>query len=185
MAEQALLVQHAQSSASAPRTGHLQSNIGSRGSPEWKAAVAMTLKSLNLSRRVLGADHQETFRWMSKLADAVQPGDAGLALRLHRFTAGRAADALGTKHPRTLFCRHHLGICLYETGETEAGLDLLREVLDRREQALGPGHPDTTATARALVRRLDPEEGTQAVVSLFRRRWNGTSRNTVQTIRER
>ena len=168
MAEQALVVQHAPPKPGARATKDPRSNGVPPGTPGWKATVATTLRSLDLSRRVLGVNHQETFRWMSKLADAVKPADAGLALKLHRFTATHAADALGVKHPRTQFCRHYLAICLHETGETEAAMDMLREVLDRRERALGPEHPDTLATAKALARYLDANEGSQSVVHLFR-----------------
>ncbi len=94
MAEQALLVQHAPPGSGTRASKDPQSNVVAPGIPGWKATVATTLRSLDLSRRVLGAEHQETFRWMSKLAIAVQPAEAALALKLHRFTAARAADAL-------------------------------------------------------------------------------------------
>ena len=77
MAEQALLVQLAAPKSGRARLRGSTVNVIPPGSPGWKVTVAATLKSLDLSRRVLGAEHQETFRWMSLLAVAVQPATLG------------------------------------------------------------------------------------------------------------
>ena len=47
---------------------------------------------------------------------------------------------------------NNLAVLLFEAGDRESALRLLRECLLGRRKALGENHPDTVATAELLTR---------------------------------
>jgi Tetratricopeptide repeat len=163
--EQALMVQ-----ATSPRIDVRMASVFathrsvSRG-PSWKATLAAALRTLDLSRRILGTEHQDSFRWMSNVAVSLLPGDAALALKLHRWTVATACDVLGSRHPRTLYCQHNLALSLYAYGAKDEALALLREVAENRELTLGPDHPHTRISLAALDRHRKARDGTVVLIN--------------------
>jgi hypothetical protein len=57
---------------------------------------------------------------------------------------------LGEEHPDTLTTMKNLGVLLFEAGDLESAIPLLRESLAGRRKILGENHPDTIATAELL-----------------------------------
>jgi hypothetical protein len=58
---------------------------------------------------------------------------------------------LGDRHPNTLKTMSNLALTLFEAGDREDGLRLLRKCLAGRCEVLGENHSDTIATAKLLT----------------------------------
>jgi serine/threonine protein kinase/tetratricopeptide (TPR) repeat protein len=58
---------------------------------------------------------------------------------------------LGTDHPETLRCSHHLARCYHDLGRYPEALQLCEETLARRRAVLGPDHPDTLESMNGLA----------------------------------
>lgn len=78
-------------------------------------------------------------------------GDFAAAADAYRDVQGPMEEVLGVSHEVTLGNLHHWGVLLSDQGQQAAAVHLLEQVLDSRRQALGPDHPDTQETAKALL----------------------------------
>jgi tetratricopeptide (TPR) repeat protein len=105
-------------------------------------AIPLIRECLAAQRRVLGATHNHTLISMNNRAHAlVKRGEWSEAKAL----LSEALDARGKLGPVTELVPNttNLAQCLHAEGDLEAADRLLRELLDRVIQALGPDHQET------------------------------------------
>ncbi len=68
--------------------------------------------------------------------------------------AAEAYELAGGDEAALLVARHNLGVALVATGELDEAERVLRGVIARRAELLGPGHPDVGTTRRELCHAL-------------------------------
>lgn len=118
-----------------------------------------TLRQIIAVQPEIGASHIQVLAPINNLAYLLmnqQRYDAANA-EFARLIA-RAETEIGTGHPLYGVFESNQGCCLVEAGQVEAGIDVLREAVDRLNATLGPEHPRTVAT----VKRLDDAQAAAA-----------------------
>ena len=104
-------------------------------------ARALQEGALEVSRRLLGADHPATLRAMGNLASALQAqGDLGRARALQERVLELSRRVLGEGHPDTSISVSELLTTLWKLEETDEAWTLLRQhllwLLDRDPNSL-------------------------------------------------
>jgi eukaryotic-like serine/threonine-protein kinase len=107
-------------------------------------AQSLFADAIDIRRRVLGPEHPETLRSMSKLAGALrEQGRYPEAEKLQRETLDILRRVLGPEHPDTLASLSQLAAILYYEARYGEAEKLGREALDAERRVLGPEYPDT------------------------------------------
>ena len=124
-----------------------------RVSRRYNRAIRLHQQALAERERTLGADHPDTLRSCTGLANSFYAaGHFDVALDLFRETLERRTKTLGPEHSDTLRSRGSLGNCYHAMGDYETAARMHRETLDLRERILGPDHPSTQASRANLAK---------------------------------
>lgn len=118
---------------------------------EWEKAEELALEVIGkLSERV-GSKHYNTLVEKSKLADIYfNQGSVDLADTLRDAVLWDAIGNLGQNHPFVLDCMQETAITQRHQSRTTEGIDLMVQVVSRRERVLGPFHDDTLISLQTL-----------------------------------
>jgi tetratricopeptide (TPR) repeat protein len=101
-------------------------------------------RSLELWRRVLGPDAQDTLVAMNELALLLhERGDYAGAERLFTEALESRRRVWGAEHPETLRVMDSLALTLKKRGRWQDAERLVREALDGRRKVRGRDHPET------------------------------------------
>ena len=143
---------------------NLASVLRRRG--EFSEAARIHCETLEVRRRVLGAEHTDTLASACNLANAlVEQGKLLQAVELHRQTLEARRRVLGPEHPDTLVSQNNLGCAVGLHSESlpqeEAAARTFREALEVSTRVRGAEHPDTGVFARNLATVLRPPENTE------------------------
>lgn len=123
------------------------------------AAFALLVQTTAHLRRVLGPRHPDTLRAAGDLSNA--RSRLGLSRDVIKAVAAELTylrGALGPDHPQVLRTACALGVAQRDGLRPARAVDLLIETLDRCEQALGGGHPDTGHVRDELIEACDVAE---------------------------
>ncbi|MCJ1475861.1 hypothetical protein MMC13_004525 [Lambiella insularis] len=119
------------------------------GKPE--EAVVLLRQNLDLSTRVLGADHLITINDQENLSDCLSElGEYKEAVSLDRKTL-QARAKVDPKDPSTLATQDSLANNLAQLGNYDEAIELNRKTLASREAVLGKSHNDTVETRQNLA----------------------------------
>ncbi len=131
-------------------TGKFASDRGDLGS-----AKLLLQLSIEISKRVLGAEHRNTLMSRSNLAcTLLYLGDLDGAKRLEEQTLELSQRVLGEEHPGTSTSRSNLAEILRALGDPAAAKKLQEQVLETRERVLGAEHFETLAARNNLTETL-------------------------------
>jgi tetratricopeptide (TPR) repeat protein len=115
-------------------------------------AESLFRESLDLARRVLGADDQQTINlWFSTALLLERKGKLVEAEAILRRVVEQRKTARGPDHPSTLGALNRLGVVLKEQEKFEEAEALLRRALDAQRRVLGEEHEGTLSSMEALV----------------------------------
>jgi len=107
-----------------------------------------------------GADHPETLRYRSSLANChYAAGDTARAIGMFRELYEARLSVLGAEHPDTMRSRGSLANALHSAGRWRDAEELHRRNAGDREAVLGIDHPSTQASVRNLGRAMGPWDG--------------------------
>jgi tetratricopeptide (TPR) repeat protein len=108
---------------------------------------------------MLGPDHLRTLwtRQQIALMVAAQGDLVGAANQLHEVVEKRQLQI--PDHPDTLEARHQLAEILVVKGKKREALNEFRDVLAAKTRVLGPDHPSTVRTARAIESMSGDQDG--------------------------
>ena len=102
-------------------------------------------------KRVLGAEHPDTLRSASNLAESLsKQGKYVDAERIEREVLEGRKRVLGAEHPDTLASANNLATSLSRQGKYTEAERMLLATLASLQRVLGPAHPNTLKTARRL-----------------------------------
>jgi hypothetical protein len=101
-------------------------------------AKTLLMKVLDVTRDVMGKQHPR------------YSGDLAGVRNLQEIVLPARIRVLGMEHPETLTSIGNLGATLIQTGQTQAGLEMVHQVYEGRRKILGEDHPETIAAARIL-----------------------------------
>ena len=108
--------------------------------------------ALELSRRSLGPESQETLRTVSLLGRlAYRQGQYAESERLFQQNLAVQRRVLGPKHPDTLYSMTNLGVAYEWEGKYKQAEPLLTQALELERRFLGPENPDTLNAMNALA----------------------------------
>jgi non-specific serine/threonine protein kinase/serine/threonine-protein kinase len=100
--------------------------------------------AIDIRRRVLGSEHPDTLRSMSRLSgDLRQQGHYAEAAKLERETLDIQRRVLGPEHPDTLASMSQLASTLYNEARYGEAEKLGLQALAAQRRVLGSEHPDT------------------------------------------
>jgi hypothetical protein len=129
----------------------------------YSTARALQEEVLQVSRRVLGAEHPNTLTAMSNLAQSLSAqGDMAGARALEEEVLQVRRRVLGAQHPNTLTAMNNLAHSLRAQGEVAGARALQEEVLQVRRRVLGAEHPNTSIAAWNLFMTLRETEHASA-----------------------
>ncbi len=112
-------------------------------------------RSLEIRRRVLGAENPETLDSMNDLAGTLwREGRFAEAAKLSRETLETSRRVLGPDQHETLKAMNILAVDLDEWGRYAEAEKLERETLDLQRRVLGPENPDTINSMNNLANTL-------------------------------
>ncbi len=132
-------------------------------------ADSLFARAVEIRRRVLGAEHPDTLRSMSSLANTLwSEGRYAEAEKLEREALGIQRRVLGPEHPDTLTSINNLANILDDQGHYAEAEKLNRQVVDIRRHMLGPEHRDTLNSMNDLGNVLQREGRLQEAESLQR-----------------
>ena len=123
---------------------------------EYKAADSMFQQHFNLTKRILGSEHQETLRSMAFVAfiQFFYKGQFSEGEESYRTTLELRERALGLDHPDTLTGMANLGLMLRRQGKRVAAVEMHRKALMHQQKLLGYQHPDTLVSLDYLSQAL-------------------------------
>jgi len=132
-------------------------------------AHSLQQKSLEIRRRVLGAEHHDTLESMNSLAVLLlEEGQYAEAEKLDRETLDIRRRALGPEHPDTRNSMINLASVLENEGHYAEAEKLDRETLDIRRRAVGPEDPTTLSSTDGLAAVLWSEGRYAEAEKLYR-----------------
>lgn len=121
---------------------------------------------LEVRERTLGPQHSNTLRAKANLADVIRrQGRLTDSEQMLKNLVDQYHISFGRDDPHTLKARCQLAHVLAQQGDETRVRQAeahLREVVSRREQKLGPSHPDTLAAVGRLASVLDTNNPRQA-----------------------
>jgi len=118
-------------------------------SPKLKPLARQTL---DLQRRVLGPEHEDTQWTLHNLGVTLRAtGHRDEAEKLFRQTMAVRQRTLGPDHPDTLGSMEELAVTLDELHRYPEAADLYRKTIDAQRRILGPNHPVTASTKYNLA----------------------------------
>jgi tetratricopeptide (TPR) repeat protein len=121
-------------------------------------ALLLEQRSMEIRKRVLGPENEDTLRSMYQVAwDVERQGHYAEAEKLERETLEVQRRVLGPEHPDTLRTMSTLGEFLFEDGHDAEAEALQRAALDGRRRVLGPEHAETISSMGDLGLVLDFE----------------------------
>ena len=123
--------------------------------------VPLLRRSLEVNKRVLGAEHPNTLTAMGELAVLLESkGAYDEAEPLYRRALEARERLLGAEHPSTLNSLNNLALLLHSKGAYDEAEPLYRRALEGRERVLGAEHPHTKNT-RANLEALLKAKGSK------------------------
>lgn len=112
---------------------------------------AMLVRTLEQSRKALGANHPVTLQTMSTLAGLYQFNrQFTKAEPLYRDALARLQHKLGPEHPETLQVMNDLALLQRTAGKYQEAESLLQQVIAAREKIFGPNHVKTLESVGVL-----------------------------------
>ncbi|KAH7123000.1 hypothetical protein EDB81DRAFT_913094 [Dactylonectria macrodidyma] len=124
----------------------------------YQHAGLLLQRSVDMSEKVLGREHQSTLTSMNNLAlTLLEQGKYEDAEKTHRKTLELMEQVLGKEHQSTLTSMNNLALTLLEQGKYEDAEKTHRKTLELREQALGKEHPDTLTSMNNLALALQKQ----------------------------
>jgi len=133
--------------------GQVYDNLGL-----YARAQTLLQQSVDIRRRVLGAESPDTLRSMSDLSRTLDhEGHYAEAETLIRQTLEIERRVLGPQHPDTVWSISNLGISLTRDGRFGEAEKLLREALDTRRHMFGLEDPQTLVSMSNLAAVLADE----------------------------
>ena len=124
---------------------------------------------LEVSNRVLGADHPDTLQSRNDLALALQEqGKWQEAEEIHGEVLEVRSCVLGANHPYTLRSLSNLVGAFAEQGYWQEAEKMLRKVLEMRGRVLGADHPDTLQSWNNLALALQRQGKWQEAEKMHR-----------------
>ncbi|MFI0879613.1 FxSxx-COOH system tetratricopeptide repeat protein [Streptomyces parvus] len=122
----------------------------------------------DLSPRILGPEHPDTFQARTYLAHAYwQAGRTDEATTLQEDVLANLEIILGPEHPDTLTARNNLASTYWQAGRTDEATTLQEDVLANLEIILGPKHPDTLTARNNLASTYRQAGRTTEATTLF------------------
>ncbi|KAJ7245234.1 hypothetical protein C8J57DRAFT_1190944 [Mycena rebaudengoi] len=121
---------------------------------------------------ILGSEHPETLRVMSRLAATYwKLGKFTDSLELDVAVLQKRQQIFGPEHPKTLDAMSNLAVTYHSLGKLTEAEELDVAVLEKKKQILGPEHPETlaamsdlAATYHSLGKLTDAEQLTVMVL---------------------
>jgi hypothetical protein len=115
-------------------------------------AALLQRRALDLKRKLLGSEHQETLRSMDNFALSVgAQGRVAEAEALHRQTHEIRKRVLGPEHPDTLHCMVSLAMAIRDQGRAAEAEARHWQAHEIRKRVLGPEHRDTLLSMVSLA----------------------------------
>ena len=150
----------------------LQANVSwylyTRG--DYTSAELIARRSLALSEKALGQEHQSTLGTMGILA--VVLGSQGRyedAEAINQRTVKLNEEVLGQEHPHTLGSMSNLASVLHSQGRYEEAEAMDRRTLELRNKTLGQEHPETLTSMSNLAMMLYNQGKYEEAEALSRR----------------
>jgi tetratricopeptide (TPR) repeat protein len=117
----------------------------------YKEAESLYLERLEIQRRALGEEHQDTLASMSDLASMYcEQGQYDKVEPLLTKVLEISRRVLGEEHPDTLLSMNNLGALYQNQGRYNEAEPLLTKALEGRRRVLGEEHPDTVYSMTGL-----------------------------------
>ncbi|HQR08354.1 MAG TPA: serine/threonine-protein kinase [Gemmatales bacterium] len=119
---------------------------------EYPSTIGLFLGARQTFTTKLGANHPDTLRIMTNLAEAyARDGKLDLTLPLKEETLKLMKAELGADHPDTLMSMNNLASSYQDAGKLDKALGLYKETLNLRKAKLGADHPDTLRSMNNLA----------------------------------
>lgn len=113
----------------------------------------------------MGSKHYNTLVEKFKLADIyVNQGSVDLADTLRDAVLWDAIGNLGQNHPFVLDCMQETANTHRRQNRTTEGIDLMVQVVSRRERVLGPFHDDTLMSLQTLCDWCEKDEAIEMLL---------------------
>jgi tetratricopeptide (TPR) repeat protein len=120
---------------------------------DWKHVEQLEVQVLEMSKKLLGAEHPDTLRSMGNLARTyADQGKLNEAEQLENQVLDMSKKLLGAEHPDTLRSQANLARTYGDQGKLNEAEQLEIQVLDIRKKLLGLEHPDTLISMGNLAR---------------------------------
>jgi serine/threonine protein kinase len=132
----------------------LRQTIGTayRNVVEFPSAAQQFERALELRRRALGDQHNDTLRSMADLAQMYGLEQKfAQAEALYANVLNGQRRLLGEEHPETLTTQHDLGALYRDERKFPESEAIYQKTLNARKRVLGPEHRDTLTTIEAMV----------------------------------
>lgn len=137
---------------------------------ESQEPVSNARHQIEVRSRLLGRNHTETLRWISKLAVLLRrQGSLAESELLYRNAIEGQRQTIGEDHPRTLSNLSHLAMILHAQGEIATSEHLFRQVVKIRRRVQGDDHSDTRGAMHNLAGVLFYQGKHSESETLFRR----------------
>jgi len=115
-------------------------------------AERLLRETLDMQRRVLGSEHQDTLWSTQVLAESLRAeGHLLDAEKLQRETLSIRERVLGPEHPDTLGSMEVLAVTLDMLHRYPEAAELYRKAIDVQKRVLGPDHPATASSKYDLA----------------------------------
>ena len=140
-------------------------------------AEALMRERLEVKRRTLGGEHQNTYASIGMLATILQDqGKLAEAEPLCREALDGRRRTLGDAHPNTLTSINNLARLLQDQGKLAEAEPLFREALDGKRRTLGDAHPSTLTSIGNLAVLLYSQGKLAEAEPLYREALDGKRR---------
>jgi tetratricopeptide (TPR) repeat protein len=118
----------------------------------WKEAEELEVELVEISKRVLGAEHPSTLTSMANLASTYRnQGKLKEAEELEVQVVKMRKQLLGTEHPDTLTSVNNLALTYNIQGRWYEAKELFMEVMEISKRVLGAEHPSTLTSMANLA----------------------------------
>jgi tetratricopeptide (TPR) repeat protein len=118
----------------------------------WKEAEELEVELVEISKRVLGAEHPSTLTSMANLASTYRnQGKLKKAEELEVQVVKMRKQLLGTEHPDTLTSVNNLALTYNIQGRWYEAKELFMEVMEISKRVLGAEHPSTLTSMANLA----------------------------------
>ena len=122
----------------------------------WNESEELRVQVVEISKRVLGAEHPHTLMSMHNLAWTLErQGRYIESEKLNKQIIEVGRRVLGAEHPVTLKGMHNLAQTLNSQGRHKEGENLNIQILEARTRMLGSDDPDTLTTMHNLALNFD------------------------------